>query len=236
MKTINDIAANLEAFEKKFGMKCIGAEQGSGVWLNMKLGVISASNAHAAVAKKDSMTRLTYMSELVAQVCTGVQEELNSKYLDWGAQHEMSARAAYELKTSYKVQPLCFVFKDETYRTGCSPDGYLTKGDKPANKGVEIKTPYNAVNYVKFLCEDKINPEYHYQTQFTLWAMNADEWDFCQFHPHMKRKPLKVVTIKKDAEVQKKFDDMIPPFIEDMDKMLAKIGIPFGEQWKRLAT
>jgi hypothetical protein len=230
MKTINDIAKNLEEFEKRFGLNVIGAEQGSGIWMNMKLGVISASNASKAIAKRDSDKRLTYMSELVAQVCTGIQEEISSKYLDWGSEHEMSARAAYELKTGYTVKPVCFVYKDNTYRTGCSPDGLVSD-----TKGCEIKTPYNAENYIKFLCEDFLKPEYVYQYQFTLWVMDGEEYDFVQYHPFMKRKPLHILNVKKDIEIHKKFDDLIPVFIEDMDKMLKKIGIKYGEQWERLS-
>lgn len=231
MKTISEIGANLEEFEKKFGLNVINAVQGSGIWMQMKLGVISASNASKAIAKVDSDTRLTYMSELVAQVCTGIQDEISSKYLDWGSEHEMSARAAYEMKTGLTVNPICFVYKDSSYRTGCSPDGIVS-----STKGVEIKTPYNASHYVKFLCEDKIKPEYVYQYQFTLWVMDAEEWDFCQYHPFMQKKPLKILTVKKDEEIHKKFDDLIPLFIQDMDKMLAKIGIEYGEQWKRLSN
>lgn len=229
MKNLDQITKNLEAFEKKFGMKCIGAEQGSAIWFNLKLGVLSASNASQIVAKKESETRLTYMSELVAQIATGVMEEINSKYLDWGSQHEAAARASYEFKENCEITPLCFVFKDDKFREGCSPDGIVN-----SEKGVEIKTPFNAVHYVKFLCEDKIKPEYFYQYQYTMRVMECDSWDFCQYHPLMKRKPLKVLTVKRDDDTQKKFDDMVPEFILDMDKMLAKIGIEFGEQWLRL--
>jgi uncharacterized protein YunC (DUF1805 family) len=50
----------------------------------------------------------------------------------------------------------------------------------------------------------------------------------------MKKKPMHIVTVKRDEEKQKTFDDLIPAFIEDMDSMLAKVGIKFGEQWERV--
>lgn len=229
MKTFQQINDNLLDFERKFKFKVTHAEQGSTEWLYMKLGVLSASNAAKIIAKKDSQTRYTYMSELVAQVCTGVPDEIHSKYLDWGSEHESAARSSYEFSTGNKVVPLTFVFKDGTYRCGCSPDGLVT-----VNRGVEIKTPFNAVNYIKFLCDDDIDPDYRKQVQFSIWVMDAGEWDFVQYHPHMKKKPLKRITIPRDEDAMKKFDDLVPEFISDMDIMLKKIGIEFGEQWLRL--
>ena len=169
------------------------------------------------------------MAELIAQVCTGDQEELNSKYLDWGNQYEAAARSSYEFSTGETITQIPFVYRDENYREGCSPDGIVNE-----KKGVEIKCPYNAVHYIKFLTEDKIKPEYQWQAQYTLRVMGADSWDFVQYHPNMKTNPLKVLTIGRDEEKQKTFDDLVPAFIEDMDKMLAKIGVKFGDQWSRL--
>lgn len=228
MKTLKQINDSLKKFEAKYGVDATSAEQGSEAWFKLKLGVISASNAHKVVAKKDSETRNTYMMELVAQICTGDQEELNSKYLDWGNTYEAAARSSYEFSTGLNVTEVPFVFKDESYREGCSPDGIVGE-----SKGVEIKCPYNAVHYVKFLTEDKIKSEYAWQCQYTLRVMGADEWDFVQYHPMMKTNPIKVLTVMRDEEMQKKFDECVPDFISDMDKVLSKVGIKFGEQWGR---
>jgi putative phage-type endonuclease len=229
VKTRDDVYGLLNEFEKQFGFPVVDAQQKSAVWFQLKLGVISASNASKAVAKVGTDTRMTYMSELAAQVCTGVMEEISSKYMDWGNQHEDAARSAYEFETGLTVTNLPFVYKDNKFREGCSPDGIVTK-----DKGIEIKCPFNSVNFVKFLAEDKIKPEYDWQYQYTMRIMDADEWDFMQYDPRMKTLPYKVVTAKRDAEKQKVFDDAIPQFIEDMDKMLKKLGVTFGDQWKRL--
>lgn len=228
MKSLNNISEILTGFEKQYGLEIQKAQQGSEAWFKAKLGVISASNASKVVAKKDSDTRLTYMSELVAQVCTGVMEEINSKYMEWGNQHEGAARSSYEFATDSTMTQLPFVFKDSKFREGCSPDGIVSD-----SKGVEIKCPFNTVHYIKFLTDEKIKSEYAWQCQYTLRVMEADEWDFVQYDPRMKAKPLHVLTIGRDEEKQKAFDDLIPAFIEDMDRMLEKVGIKFGEQWSR---
>lgn len=225
MQTLAEIQKRLEAFEKKFGLPMADAKQGSEAWFKAKLGVISASNAYRAVAKKESETRLTYMAELVAQVCTGLMEEMNNKYVEWGNAHEDAARSNYEFMTGMTMTQLPFVFKDDSFREGCSPDGLVGSG------GAEIKCPFNSVHYVKFFTEGSIKSEYQWQYQYTMRVMGSELWDFCQYDPRMKKNPLKILTVVRDDEKQKAFDDLIPAFIMDMDKMLEKIGIKFGEQW-----
>lgn len=226
MKSIESIRSTLAAFEKKFGLPAADGSQGGEIWLKTKLGVLSSSNSSKIIAKIDSETRATYMADLVAQVCTGISEEINSRHMDWGKINEDAARSSYEFETGHTVTQIPFVFKDENFREGCSPDGFVT--DK---KGAEIKCPYNSENYIKFLVNDTIKADYEKQCQFTLRIVEADEWDFVQFDPRMRKSPMKIVTVERDLKMQKTFDDAVPQFISDMDKMLEKIGIKFGEQW-----
>lgn len=230
MKTLNEISKRYDLFERRYGIAIADAQQGSEMWQILKLGVISASNVSKVVAKKGSETRNTYMANLVAQICTGVFEEINSKYLEWGNFHEDAARSYYEFSTGNVVKELPFVFKDDTFRTGCSPDGIVSE-----SRGVEIKCPYNATNFIQFLVDDKIKPEYVWQYQFSLWVMNAESWDFVQYHPSMKKNPMKVLTVYQDRKKWEIFDELIPEFIHDMDQMLNKAGFVFGEQWQRIS-
>lgn len=229
MKTLDEINRTLEHFEKRFGFPVVGAQQKSEIWYQLKLGVISASNASKVVAKKDSDTRATYMAELVAQICTGLMKEIDSFALEWGNTHEDAARSYYEFLTGDSVHELPFVFKDLTFREGCSPDGFVND-----RKGAEIKCPYNSVHYVKFLIDDKIKPEYEWQYQFTLRVVGAQEWDFVQYDPRMKLMPMKVTTVELDPKKQATLADAVPQFIHDMDQMLDKIGVKFGDQWLRI--
>lgn len=228
MKRLAEINETLEKFGKTFDFPVVEAQQGSGAWLKLKLGVISGSCASQVVAKKDSETRLTYLADLVSQVCTGVIEEMNFKQLEWGKQNEDAARATYEFATNKVLVQVPFVFKDETFRTGCSPDSLID-----GERGLEIKCPWDSANYVKFLVAEKIKTEWQWQNQFNMWVTGADEWDFSQYDPRMKKKPMKTLTVKKDIEKQKILDDAVPAFIADMDKMLAEVGVKFGDQWRQ---
>lgn len=221
----------LQEFEKRFGLEVKSVQQQSDRWLQMKLGVVSMSNASRAVAKKGSETRNTYLCELVAEVCTGVIEELSFKQMEWGKQHEDAARSSYEFSTGQKMIPMTFFFKDSTFRIGCSPDGVVLVANKPS----EIKCPWDSTNYIKFLVNGIVKPEWVWQTQGIMWVMDAEEMDVTQFDPRMKAKPIHTMTVKKDPEYQKKLDDAIPELILDMDNMLREVGVEFGEQWVRLA-
>lgn len=229
MKSLAEINAILAAFEGKFGYAIGGAEQQSEAWFNAKLGVISASRASEVVAKKDSGTRLTYMADLIAQICTGLHKDIKVVAMDWGNQNEDGARAYYEFSKGVTVTQLPFVFKDTTYRIGCSPDGYVND-----RKGYEIKCPFDTANYIKFFMADKIDTDWQWQNQFNMWVLGAEQWDFSMYDPRMCKSPMRTITIDKDEEKHKKFDELIPEFIHDMDKVLAKIGVEFGDQWRRL--
>lgn len=197
----------------------------------MKLGVISASNASRAVSKKGTETRNTYLCELVAEVCAGVIEEMNFKQTDWGKQNEDAARSSFEFSTGQKMVPLTFFFKDSSFRVGCSPDGIILDTSKPS----EIKCPWDSTNYVKFLVNGVVKPEWVWQTQMIMWIMKADEMDVTMFDPRMKAKPIHTVTMKRDPDKQVQLNDTIPELIMDMDAMLKEVGVEFGEQWVRLA-
>lgn len=231
MKKLAEIENQIKTFQDRFGTDIIRAEQGSLAWLQTRLGVITASEVSKAVAKLGSETRNTYMCQLVAEVATGMVEEINSKYLDWGKMHERAARASYEFANDCEIKNVGFIFKDDTFREGASLDGIIEK----QNKLVEIKCPYNPTNYVKFLVEDKIKAEYMWQYQFQMRVTGAEIADFVQFDPRMQASPFKSLTVERDDEYQNKFNDLIPAFISDMDAMLKTVGIEFGDQWKRLA-
>lgn len=219
----------LKEFEKKYNYEVIGAEQGSEAWFTAKLGVISASNADKVLAGKTTKTRATYMHTLCAQVLTGLHHDVAAKSMEWGSDSEDAARASYEVMNDCKLTELPFVFKDSSFRCGASPDSLTDDGG-----GVEIKCPFNSANHMAFIDSGYIKPEWNYQLQFTMWVMGVDSWDFCSFDPRFKVKPLAIKTVARDEGTHKKFDDLVPLFTYDMDKMLKELGVEFGDQWKGL--
>lgn len=219
-------------------------EQGTDNWHRLRLGVITASKAGDVLAKKGSQTRQNYLHQLVAEVCTSNYENITSNSLEWGNENEAAAISAYEFLTGYKVLPGEFIYKDKGKRCGCSPDGLVSVeaisedddafAGKKINfieKGLELKCPYSTKTYIDFIYSNKIKKEYTMQCQFSMWVTGYDEWDFANYDPRMITKMIHIVTLERDKELMKRFDEAIPEFIEDMDKILKDIGVEYGRQW-----
>lgn len=208
-------------------------EQGSQEWLRARLGVITASQAHALLpdarskAFKYKEARTTYMNQLIGEVCTGYSEELNAKALQWGKDNEEAAIAAYEFATGQQVERIGLVYKDETKRAGASADFKIVG----KNHGGENKCPITPQVHIDFLLDGEIKDEYISQVQFSLWVFGWDAWDFNSYHPRMKLKMAHQVTIQRDPVKMEYFENEVPKFIKEMDEKLKKIGIEYGAQW-----
>lgn len=224
MKT-KDIYELYDKVESKLGFNLKTIEQGSQEWLKARLGVISASNAHKVIAGEKTATRMSYLSELVAQIATREAVELSAPALSWGKDHEEQARATYEFETGKPVNELPFIFKDESMRVGISPDGFND------DNALEIKCPYTSKVFIDFVCLGDIKKEYMAQVQFSMWVTGRDSWDFAKFDPRMKCKNFHYITMERDEKMMKKFDECVPQCIKKMDEMLSQLGIEFGYQW-----
>lgn len=210
----------------------IHVQQGSDLWLKMRLGVITASKVYDLFPDKRSKTpkekesRQTYMNELIGEVCTGYSEELNAKALAWGHENEPAARAAYAFTTGHTITEGGFAYNFNK-RCGCSPDFMVTG----ANKGGEIKCPITPKVHVDTILNGIVKPEYVAQIQYSMWVSGLDEWDFVSFHPRMKSNMVHIINFKRDEEMMKLFNEIIPRFVEDMDEALKTFGVKFGNQW-----
>lgn len=194
-------------------------------WLESKMGVISASEACKAIAKKGTDTRHGYLCQKVAEIATGEMPELNARALEWGKENEAAARALYELETNTTVSEVGF-FYGLNKRVGCSPDGII----EDLKKGVEIKCPFSSKVFIEVLT-GKIKPEYLIQCQFSMWVTGFETWDFVNFDPRMKKKMLHIQTLERDQKCMDRFDIEIPEFIAEMDTLLEIAGFKFGDQW-----
>lgn len=225
---MEQIQSLLSTFQQSYNWKQIDQAQQSKDWFRMRLGVLTASNASKIVAKVDSQTRATYMMELVAQVATGESKALNAYAVEWGKQMEGPARAAFEFLYGKPIAEVPFIFKDENFRCGASPDGLIFED----MVGVEIKCPIDSTNHVASLIEDKIRSEYKWQIQYQMWVTGANRWQFGSYDPRFMAKPLHLVDVERDPKKIATLEDAVPQFIHDLDLMLEKVGLTFGEQWK----
>lgn len=169
-----------------------------------------------------------YMAELVGQVCTGlIPDEMSFKQCEWGKEHEHEARAYFEFETGLKVNEVGFIYKDKSHRFGLSPDG-LIDGKKI---GLELKCPFTTKVFIEFAAGGKIKQDYIEQCQYSMWLTGYDAWYFANYDPRVKNKKLHHVLIERDSDYMAKYDASSVKFIEDMNKMLEKMGVEFGQHW-----
>lgn len=208
-------------------------EQGSSDWHRLRLGVITASSVSNVISKPRSGTKWTdmkmsYFHELLAEVCTGVAPEVNAKALAWGKQHEDAARALFEFTSGVDVAEAPILYRDESLRTSCSPDGLCSDG-----RGLELKCPFTSRDFMKFRLGgfDAIKSAYMAQVQFSMWVTGKDAWYFANYDPRMKREGIHHIIVERDEKYISDFEEMVPEFIEKMDLSLSEIGFKFGDQW-----
>jgi len=222
-----------EIILNRTGIDVNQVEQGSYDWLKLRLGVITASEAGKVISvprsgKKWTDTKLSYFYTLLGEVCTGEVVEVTAKPLAWGKEHESSARTLFEFTSGVDVSDASIIYKDDSLRCACSPDGLCSDG-----RGLELKSPYTTAVFMKFRLGgfDAIKAEYMSQVQYSMWVTGKDAWYFANYDPRMKREGIHHVLVEREQEYMNKFDDMVPEFIEKMDQSLAEIGFKFGEQW-----
>lgn len=206
----------------------VTVEQGSIEWHYMRMGVLSASRADAILAGAKTMTRRTYMAELVNAVasCT-VSLGGKFKQMEWGHEHEDDARDSLSLSIGEDIKELPFIYKDSNMRAGCSPDGVM------GNRMAEIKCPFDGTTFIKFACFDDVKKEYEKQQQMQMWVSGAESNIFCNYDPRMQlSKKLHWVEYERNEAMMKTLDDAVPQFISDMDDALQQLGLEFGRHWE----
>lgn len=211
------------------GFDLASIEQGTPEWHKSRAGVVTASKAHYLLMGRKTQGRATYMDELIAAVATGrVPDEINAKALQWGKDNEQDAREAYSAATFEVVTDYGFIYRDNSMRAGCSPDGMIN--GKP--KGLELKVPWSSAVWAGFAGRGQIKKEEVAQVQFSLMVTGYESWGFAKFNPRNTNcKKLHYIEIERDEEMIANLERGLEEFVEDMDKALDNLGLQFGQQW-----
>jgi hypothetical protein len=174
-----------------------------------------------------SDARNDYLLELVAEVATGQPKEQGEfKQTQWGHEHENSARQILAFHIGVQIMEAPFIYADDSMRYGCSPDGIADD-----HIGVELKCPWTTKVYLDFLLNGEIKPEYLEQCQFSMFVTGLPYWHFGNYDPRMKVNPCHAVTIERDESKMATFRDAVGQMAYDIDCMLSKLGLQFGDQW-----
>lgn len=159
------------------------------------------------------------MAEIVAMRITGVaQEGFTSAAIQWGIDHEMEARVAYELESGNLVDQEGWIPHHTIEWTGCSPDGLIDSDGL-----VEIKCP-NTATHIDYLLADEAPAEYHLQM---LWQMEVTGRNWCDFVSYDPRLGEHLqLFVKRFYRDDKRLDDVraeVIRFLNDTAEMVEKL-------------
>lgn len=210
--------------------------QGSPEWHAARLGKATASCFGKIMTKARSgggvsATAATYMAELIGERLTGrPAEEIKSKYLDWGHEHEPTARQLYHwhLPGEHTLRQVGFVDHPSVPMAGGSPD-CLVDDDGV----VEIKCPYNASKHLQTIEEDAVtDKDYAWQCQGNLWVTGRKWLDYVSFHPSMPEEiQLHVIRVERDDDMIEELEEKVPRFLDQLELKMARISTRARKFW-----
>jgi predicted phage-related endonuclease len=200
-------------------------KQGTEEWRRARLGKVTSSRFAEVMTGGAGKTAHSYMLDLIGERLTGEpSEELRNKYVDWGHEHEASARAAYAWQLepgSGVVTQVGFVpHPDLPEDVGGSPDGLV--GDDGL---MEIKCPYTLKAHLQTLLSGEVPSEYFWQCQGNLWVTGRKWLDYVSFHPRLpEHLQLCVIRVERDEDQIEELERKVKRFVEQLHIKLDKLN------------
>jgi hypothetical protein len=201
-------------------------EQGSDEWLQLKLGVASASNFDKIITStgKESESLKKYALQLATELMLETPEpSFKNDVMARGNEVEPLARETYQQQTFNVVEQIT-MFKSDCGNFGYSPDGIIGDPDNIVGDGglVEIKCPI-ATTHFKYLLDNKMPTDYWQQVQGGLWVSQRKWIDFVSYNSYFKDKKLFVIRVERDEEYIAKLAEQANKVILLRDEYLNKL-------------
>ncbi len=199
-------------------------EQGTDAWKKERLGIPTASQYGAVLAKSrsggKSAVRENYKAELLLERLTGEpSDNIHTDAMDWGNKMEAPARLQYSLTTGNDVIESGFR-RHDILDTGSSPDGLIKKDNwkNEGQGGLEIKSR-NPAHHLEALRTGKVPNFYIPQIQGNM--MNHPEakwWDWVSFNPRYPAEAqLVIIRVYRDEEYIKTLEAKLLIFQQELE-------------------
>jgi hypothetical protein len=207
-----------------------GLQQQTAEWLQMRCGMVTGSRV-ASVQKfltrqsgekkkgEETEERKKYRHDLVIEVLTGrSMDSYVSDAMQWGADNEPLARAAYEIANDLEVEPIGFAIHDAISRFGSSPDALVGSDGL-----LEIKCPTTGV-HLDYILAGVVPDEYKPQMLAEMACTNRQWVDFVSFDPRLPKK-LKLFQRRFNRDEAKiaEMEKAVEQFLEEVDQMLERL-------------
>lgn len=200
-------------------------EQGSGAWLNLRLGIPTASNFGIVMASghdgEASKTRARYMRVLAGEILTGRPGEgkIVTSAMQRGKDMEPEARAHYLARRFCDLREVGFVRRKlpSGRYVGASPDG-LFAGNR---KALEIKS--HAPDILIEMLEKGASgaSQHRAQVQGTMLVGEMDEVDLILFYSGFPISP--TMTLYRDNTYCRELQNAIERFDFELNQLVEKI-------------
>lgn len=197
-------------------IEIIDCSQGSEEWARARLGIPTASEFAAVMAKgrggADSKTRQTYLYKLAGEILTGQpMESFTSLHMERGKLMEDEARSVYEFTTDKVCRRIGFV---RNGRKGASPDSLVDTDGL-----VEIKTKLPHL-MVETLLRGDFPPEHKAQCQGQLWVTGRAWIDIAVYWPGL---PMFITRATRDEVFIGELSDAVEAFNCELDLIVDRV-------------
>lgn len=196
----------------------VQAPQRSEQWFAARLGRATASRFNDVMAKTKTgygAQRKNYMAELTSERLTGTQNDnFTSTAMQWGIDHEDTARLEYELETGNDVEETSF-WQHDSLMAGASPDGLIGEDGL-----LEIKCP-NTATHIETLQTKKLPRQYYWQVMGQMWIMGRKWCDFMSYDPRMPENAQKIIIrVGYDEDKANELEAEVTTFLDEVDKQV----------------
>lgn len=199
-------------------MKIIDCQQGSGQWLQARIGRPTASEFDELITGEWKVRTgrgvETYFYRKLAERVMGFPlQDANSWAMEQGSILEHEAIPLYEGVFDVPIQRVGFIVSDDG-RIGCSPDGLIG-----TDSGIEIKCP-QPQTHLRYLLEGRLPPEYAAQVYGAMYVTGRPQWTFMSYS---RQFPPLILTVTQDDDIQDTLQKCLTNFLKRFDEAYAKV-------------
>lgn len=201
-------------------MKIHNVQQGSAEWLELRLGIPTASEFDALITPlwkvKTGEGPQTYLcKKIVEKVCRHIDEDFGGGFaMEQGSILEHEAVPWYEFQYDTKIQRVGFCTTDDG-RAGCSPDGLIG-----VDGGIEIKCPLPHT-HLKYLMAGTLPADHAAQVHGGMYVTGRKFWKFVSYH---RKFPALVLHVERNEAIQAAIGAALNGFHAAFDKQLAQLA------------
>lgn len=199
-------------------MKVVECIQGSVQWLEVRLGIPTASEFGNILTPefkvREGEMPKTYLATKIAEAWLGHPLlDLNTFSVEQGTILEEECLPWLKLETDWPIERVGFILSDNEF-AGCSPDGIV--GD---SFGLEIKCPAPHT-HVKYLLNGVVPKEYLPQIYGGMWVTGLTRWKFVSYRRKM---PALILEVERDEAIMRKIGEAVTKFHEEMTKAMNRL-------------